>query len=235
MPAQRRGGLRPLVPACALVGALLPMGHRAPSLTHPCAAEGRPPGGAVVRADRQGATREGRRRAALERFLELPGGRRARRASAPAAQPCGRPLGAHRAHRTLALENAAAAGDAAWIEALLRAGVDVDATNVFGQTALFVAAWRGHAGTVAALAQSGADPAKPSNGGLAPWHAAASAGHIHVQRVLEAEGASLGGGPRASGRGGPGAARRGGAGRSPRSALAKSSRPAAGCRPPARG
>ncbi|CAE8615607.1 unnamed protein product [Polarella glacialis] len=123
--------------------------------------------------------------ASCRRFSQLPS--RYSKGQVPllgSSESGDRPLGSHQARRTLLLENAAARGDVEWLQALLEAGVEVDATNVFGQSALFVAAWRGHAKAVALLAHFGADPTLPANGGCTPWRAAAAQGHRAVLRVL---------------------------------------------------
>merc|ERR1711920_641101 len=50
-------------------------------------------------------------------------------------------LGLTRAQRTSHLQRAAERGDAARVQALLEAGVDVDIANEYGQSPLFLTAW----------------------------------------------------------------------------------------------
>ena len=59
-------------------------------------------------------------------------------------------LGATRANRSERFRSAAEVGDARRVEAMLRAGVDVDSANEYGQTPIFLAAFEGHLDVVEA-------------------------------------------------------------------------------------
>lgn len=52
-----------------------------------------------------------------------------------------------------------------YVKGCLLAGVDLNKTNEYGQTALFVAAWRGYVEIVKLLLDHGANPSVPANGG----------------------------------------------------------------------
>ena len=52
-----------------------------------------------------------------------------------------------------------------YVTGCLLAGVDINHRNEYGQTALYVAAWRGYAEVVKLLLKFGADPSIPANGG----------------------------------------------------------------------
>ncbi len=54
--------------------------------------------------------------------------------------------------------NAAERGDVEAIEALIKAGVDPNASNLADNTALHYAAWRGRTGAIKTLLAAGADP-----------------------------------------------------------------------------
>ncbi len=54
--------------------------------------------------------------------------------------------------------NAAESGDVEAIEALIKAGVDPNASNLADNTALHYAAWRGRTGAIKTLLAAGADP-----------------------------------------------------------------------------
>ena len=51
-----------------------------------------------------------------------------------------------------------------FVKGCLLAGVDINKTNEYGQTALYVAAWRGYIDMVKLLLEHGADPCIPANG-----------------------------------------------------------------------
>ena len=106
------------------------------------------------------------------------------RAAGPRA--CARSqLGASRPKRTEALLAAAAAGETRRVVALVEAGVDVNAADEYGATAIFLAAWRGRRGTVAALLAAGADPGRTTFGGcVGASEAAAAGGHVALARAM---------------------------------------------------
>jgi len=93
-------------------------------------------------------------------------------------------LGATRANRTERFLVAAQCGHLRRVVAILDAGVDLDATDEYGQTALFKAAWEGHADVVQVLLQWGADPHRESNGNTLPVVAASSRGHKGIKHAL---------------------------------------------------
>ncbi|CAK0797423.1 unnamed protein product, partial [Prorocentrum cordatum] len=122
-----------------------------------------------------------RRQASLLRWQALPvettpPPRRAERFCALSAEAAaGARLGGTRPQRTLELFKAAADGDVPRLRALVEAGVDVDAANEYGQTALHVAAWRGRASAVRLLCGwAGADPRAAAHGGATAASVAAA-------------------------------------------------------------
>eukprot|EP00434_Breviolum_minutum_P004781 symbB.v1.2.004212.t1/scaffold215.1/size331178/5 len=123
----------------------------------------------------------------LEKFLQLPLRWSKDRAFEQDDAASEKPLGETRQRRLLMLENAAASGDAAWLEALLEAGVDLDAPNLFGQTPLFVAAWRGHAACVQMLLDAKAQ-ILPDAAGSSCATAALAAEHHEVLQLLQRNG-----------------------------------------------
>ena len=81
---------------------------------------------------------------------------------------------------------AAYTGNNLRISAIMQAGVNVDARNEYGQTAVFIAAQHGHYETVQTLVEGcGADAAIVANGGVTPVMAATANGHHHVVCVYE--------------------------------------------------
>ena len=86
--------------------------------------------------------------------------------------------------RELQLRNAAERGDVAAIDALVDAGVDPNASNYAGNTALHYAAWRGRAGAIAALLAAGAAPHARNSYGATPLHIAVREGHREAAEVL---------------------------------------------------
>jgi hypothetical protein len=74
-------------------------------------------------------------------------------------------LGSSRPKRSDALLAAANDGDALRLRALIDAGVDVDASDEYGATALFLASWRGREDVVKLLLASGADATRTVKGG----------------------------------------------------------------------
>lgn len=86
------------------------------------------------------------------------------------------------------LREAASAGDVAKVKELLDRGVDVDAANSYGGTALAFASRRGHVEVVRLLLERGADPHRqnPFNGST-PILAALRQGHPETARLLLAK------------------------------------------------
>jgi hypothetical protein len=135
----------------------------------------------------------------LERFMQLPehkaqitktaklanGGFRA---LAP-AEAKRLNLGGWQQGRSESFEAAAAAGDDTRLAWLVEAGVDVDAVNNYGQSAVLLAAAGGHAAAVTLLVtRAAADAQRAANGGITPWRAAASQRHLAVLDALRAAG-----------------------------------------------
>ena len=71
-----------------------------------------------------------------------------------------------------------------YVRGCLLAGVDVNATNDYGQTCLHIAAWRGYTKLVELLLFFGADPSIESNGGVSAKSASESNGHTDVVDLL---------------------------------------------------
>lgn len=100
------------------------------------------------------------------------------------------PAGATPSHAGSAnkLHHAARTGDGGKISDLLNSGVEVDATNGDGETALYVAAKTGKANVVQSLLKAGANPlltAKGPFGSLGTaLHVAAKFGRLEVVRIL---------------------------------------------------
>lgn len=122
--------------------------------------------------------------ASLQRFLRLP--ERYFKVS-KTKHMVEKPLGQSRARRLLMLENAAALGDRSWLELLVEAGVDLDARNLFGQTALFIASWFGHAAVVRQLLGLGASRGVDA-AGTSCVEVAVQEGHQEVLKLLGVEG-----------------------------------------------
>mmetsp|Transcript_2358 Transcript_2358/g.4434 ORF Transcript_2358/g.4434 Transcript_2358/m.4434 type:complete len:655 (+) Transcript_2358:613-2577(+) len=100
-------------------------------------------------------------------------------------------VGSFQSARCESLHKAACLGDTTRILILIEAGVDVDSTNEYGQTALFLAAMHGHAKAAKLLAvMAAADLEKPANGGCTPWTTATVNGHTLVANVLVDAGAN---------------------------------------------
>lgn len=131
---------------------------------------------------------EERRKVSMERFLDLPEsaapvdgsgssgstGKTSRfRAQDPRAAASVR-LGDTQQDRTAELHKASSRCDVMRIMALLEAGVNVDATNEYGQTAVFLAAYHNASEAIKLLAWAGADVDRRANGGASPWTYAAS-------------------------------------------------------------
>jgi hypothetical protein len=61
-----------------------------------------------------------------------------------------------------------------YVSVCLQSGVNLDWTNEYGQTALYIAAWRGYTNLVELLLQSGSDPTVVANGGSTVFSVAAN-------------------------------------------------------------
>jgi ankyrin repeat protein len=86
-------------------------------------------------------------------------------------------------------ERAAVAGDAAALEARLKAGADANAKDRHGQSALMLAAHRGHLDPVRLLLRHGASLDVTAKYGLSALMLAIVAGHEAVARALAQGGA----------------------------------------------
>jgi uncharacterized protein len=78
------------------------------------------------------------------------------------------------------------------IEYLLKRGVDINAQNAQGETALLIAAWTGRVELVEILLKKGADPNVKTHKGLSALKAATENGHAVIVRKLLAHGAGSG-------------------------------------------
>jgi len=87
------------------------------------------------------------------------------------------------------LARAAETGDVEWLKSTLTAGVDVDATNLFGTTALMRASSRGDVQMVRVLLSCGADPNRIRNDKFTALALAAFFGHQGVVKCLVEHGA----------------------------------------------
>jgi ankyrin repeat protein len=92
-----------------------------------------------------------------------------------------------------ALHRAAAQGDTAGLGAELRAGVDPDARDALGRTALALAAEAGHVDAVEILVAAGADLDRATRGPGSALEAAKRAGHVAVAAALLRSAARAGG------------------------------------------
>jgi len=75
-----------------------------------------------------------------------------------------------------------------YVKGCLLAGVDINTKNEYGQTALYVAAWRGYAEVVKLLLDFGADPSVPANGGSIIYSVYSTVCHQDDMAVLELTG-----------------------------------------------
>jgi hypothetical protein len=71
-----------------------------------------------------------------------------------------------------------------YVKGCLDAGIDIHQQNEYGQTALFVAAWRGHVHLVRLLLDYGSDPHQNANGGLTVLGAAKANAHTEIINLL---------------------------------------------------
>ncbi len=90
-----------------------------------------------------------------------------------------------------AFVSAAAAGDEAKVQSFLRLGIDINATNKYGYTALMWAAGQGRSNIVQSLISRGAVIDKTSSDGSTALFLAAEEGRMNVVPLLLARGASL--------------------------------------------
>jgi ankyrin repeat protein len=75
-------------------------------------------------------------------------------------------------------------GDVNAVKALIRRGIDINAEDKDGDTALMIAAYYGHAGVVKALLDAGADANKKHRYGGTALMSAAFKGHIEIVKLL---------------------------------------------------
>lgn len=78
------------------------------------------------------------------------------------------------------------------IEFLLKRGVDIDARNYQGETALLIAAWYGREELVELLLNKGADPHVKTRKGLTALKVAKANGYDGIVKKLLAHGAKIG-------------------------------------------
>jgi hypothetical protein len=72
-----------------------------------------------------------------------------------------------------------------YVHGCLVAGVDVNAQNEYGQTPLYLAAWRGNGPLVQLLLEYGADPTVAASGGMSTIQSVCEAnGHFDVLKIL---------------------------------------------------
>lgn len=95
-------------------------------------------------------------------------------------------VGTTQSQRNLELIKAAVAGNALRLRALVNAGVNLDFSNEYGQTALFIAAWRGHKECVEVLLECGADPTLDDNAKILPRLVAAASPTSRLTDILAA-------------------------------------------------
>jgi hypothetical protein len=96
-------------------------------------------------------------------------------------------VGGTKSQRLQKFYDAAIDGNVERIRALIEAGVDVDATNEMGMTALFSSAMYGHLGAVQLLLSAGADLLITSNGGSSCLDAAIAQEHHAVANLIKSE------------------------------------------------
>jgi ankyrin repeat protein len=89
-------------------------------------------------------------------------------------------------------EEAARRGDVEALTTAIREGVDVNALDRYGQTALMLAAARGHLPAVRVLVEAGAALDARAKFGLTAIMLAVVNEHLQVARVLASAGADLG-------------------------------------------
>ena len=82
--------------------------------------------------------------------------------------------------------SAIARGSERYIRGCLELGVDIDATNEYGQSSLYIAVWKGKQSIVEMLIWYGANVCQSANGGLTIKDAAKTNGHIDILNLLNA-------------------------------------------------
>ena len=87
--------------------------------------------------------------------------------------------------------DAARHGALAVVRLFVQAGMDVNAADEYGWTALYFAAWKGHLDVVEFLVGAGADLAATTNFGDTALHEAAREGDLDVVKFLVGAGASV--------------------------------------------
>jgi Ankyrin repeats (3 copies)/2OG-Fe(II) oxygenase superfamily len=75
-------------------------------------------------------------------------------------------------------------GSLHFVRGCLESGVDVNLVNEYGQTALYLAAWKGHLAVVELLLHFGADPSIVSNGGSTALSVASANGHVDIASAI---------------------------------------------------
>lgn len=90
-----------------------------------------------------------------------------------------------------AWEHAATRGDVEAARRLLEAGVNINARDRYGQTALMLAAHRGHVALVELLVEKGADLNVTAKYRLSALMLAVVAGHVEIARQLVRAGADV--------------------------------------------
>jgi hypothetical protein len=75
-------------------------------------------------------------------------------------------------------------GSRHFVRGCLENGVDVNVVNEYGQTALYLAAWKGHKAVVEALLLFGADPSVVANGGSTALAVAKANGNVDIASVI---------------------------------------------------
>lgn len=88
-------------------------------------------------------------------------------------------------------ERAIRRGDVEAVRDHLRSGVDINALDRYGQTALMLATHHGHGGIVELLVQHGADLDVTAKYNLSALMLAVVAGHPNIARLLARAGADL--------------------------------------------
>lgn len=86
------------------------------------------------------------------------------------------------------LHDAASSGDAALVESLLNHGAEIDGTDTYDNTPLFLAASSGHVAVVKCLLANGASKSIRVRMDRGPLHGAALKGHTEVIKLLLSEG-----------------------------------------------
>lgn len=77
------------------------------------------------------------------------------------------------------------------VRACLYAGVEVDERNEYGQTALYVCAWKNHHDVAVALLHYGANPNLTAHDGSSPYQIASLLGHDELRQLLAEKTESL--------------------------------------------